>query len=758
MRVSRVSRAIGAAVGVCVSVVSALGPSLDAAANLSTANAANSSTTPRTVASTPSGLPLYEFTRTGTANLPWVASSLVKLTRGATMSAGPRTVERQGVDIVAFATSTHDVSFLSTGTVPTTYLDLTTLLALPAAADAPVPFYDSLGRLNLVYTASNSHVVLVTNTPLSATPVLSHAVGFVHREWIVHDLSALSVSSSRPAGFLAAGQLDATVSANNELIALRTPAGELVCFRVSAQRPVTLVSATLVASSVSSTPSFVGALSDHVANVAAVSSSGHLVVYRNLTGELWTATDVTSQLKTPTLTRYVAGAKTSSVIYLAGVSQATGAVWLSTATLAKGALTWTSVNVTAATANNAAPGPALAGQLAVTLTGTYVSIGGRAADWGNLFEYANNGLKSTWIASDVSAAGGINARTVGAQVAAVDPGGKVNFFAGAVSSPATPGVGIYDVPSNDMSHVISDGWPIIGVTGGLGTSGSPWVQTTATASIPYSPDFQTGSVIQKSAKRTTWLSFWTVSGPSATETVSPATYQAHAFTAGAAVAKQIDQYANFGLNLKPDWVILDPEGYPDLHSQMDGIDVASIKGKAGVVTVTTVSSTPLTTGTKINLIYTGVGSLNISNVPITVTSPHSFTFTGSFVGTLNQTGKVTNQSLMRAWWAATITGWRNGITSVDPSLNPGIYTEMSQYSTMNIANQPMPVFMAIAWGGGGPVAISHSSNVLGFIEFGNRCISGQVQKQLQMFQSPPWNALYNTVQFNPPGYCTPHTP
>jgi hypothetical protein len=718
---------------------------------------AASATTTTTSSPAASGLPLYEFTRTGTSNLPWVATSLKALAGGATMSAGPRTAENAGLDIVAFATATHDVAFVRTGNVANSYVDLGAQLQLPSAQDAPVPFFDSLGRLNLVYVASNSHVILVTNTPLSGTGVLAHATGFVHREWVVHDLSAQSVSTSRPAGFLAAGQLDVAVNATGELIALRTTTGELVSFLVRDQRPIALTSATVIASSISSNPSFVGPLSDLVSQVAAINSAGHLILYRNVTGTTWTSVDLTATTKGPTLTSFVNGAATSTVIYLAGVSQATGAVQLLTGTFAKGALTWTNLNVTAATSSNPAPGPALAGQLAVTLTPTYVSIAGRAADWGNLFDYTNTGTKGAWVATDVSAAGGQNARTVGSQVAAVDPSGTVNFFAGGVSSPATAGVGIYDVPNVDMSHVISDGWPIIGVTGGLGTNSAPWVQTTPSASISTSPDFETGMAIQKSHVRTTWLSFWTVSGPNSSEAVTPATYQAHAYAAGAAVAKQIDQYVNDGLNLKPDWVILDPEGYPDLHSQLDGIDITTITGKSGTVTVTTASSTPLTTGTKVAIIYTGINALNLSNVPITVTSPRTFSFASGWTGTIHA-GKVTNQALMQQWWAATLTGWKNGIASVDPSLNPGIYTEESQYSAMNIANQPMPVFMAIAWGDGGPLPISHSSNVLGFIEFGNRCVSGTVQNQLNMFKSAPWNGLYNTVQFNPPGYCTPSTP
>ena len=92
------------------------------------------------------------------------------------------------------------------------------------------------------------------------------------------------------------------------------------------------------------------------------------------------------------------------------------------------------------------------------------------------------------------------------------------------------------------------------------------------------------------------------------------------------------------------------------------------------------------------------------------------------------------------------------VSSVDPSLNAAIYTEESQYAAAGIANTSMPVFMAIAWGNGGyaTVPIAHSSNVLGFIEFGNVCSSGQVQRQLDMFKSSPWNGRYNTVQLSPP--------
>jgi hypothetical protein len=44
----------------------------------------------------------------------------------------------------------------------------------------------------------------------------------------------------------------------------------------------------------------------------------------------------------------------------------------------------------------------------------------------------------------------------------------------------------------------------------------------------------------------------------------------HGFAAGQWVATQIDAYRGAGLGLKPDWVIFDPEGYPDNHSGLWG--------------------------------------------------------------------------------------------------------------------------------------------------------------------------------------------
>jgi hypothetical protein len=92
------------------------------------------------------------------------------------------------------------------------------------------------------------------------------------------------------------------------------------------------------------------------------------------------------------------------------------------------------------------------------------------------------------------------------------------------------------------------------------------------------PDEFVGQTIQSSHLRVTWLSLWTVSGPGTTPSgcaaekgpITAATFYAHGFAAGQWVATQIDGYRADGLALKPDWVLFDPEGYPDNHSGLWG--------------------------------------------------------------------------------------------------------------------------------------------------------------------------------------------
>ena len=134
------------------------------------------------------------------------------------------------------------------------------------------------------------------------------------------------------------------------------------------------------------------------------------------------------------------------------------------------------------------------------------------------------------------------------------------------SNSGASSVGVYAYP-DPQSNTIADGWPILGITGGMGTTSNPWVDTSQ------SSDFNEGMAIQNSGRQVPWLSFWTVSGPGCGSDPLWAAIQGR--IAGEAVAKKIDGYANLGLNIKPTYVIFDPEGYPDNHSGLDCSDSQS---------------------------------------------------------------------------------------------------------------------------------------------------------------------------------------
>ena len=300
----------------------------------------------------------------------------------------------------------------------------------------------------------------------------------------------------------------------------------------------------------------------------------------------------------------------------------------------------------------------------------------------------------TWTATDVSVTAGSSARTVGSVVTGVQIGTTLTLFAAGVSTPPPQGVGVYAIPSSKWSKAITDGWPIISETGGLGTQSSPWVGFTSTSSVAQSPDFLIGQSIYNSHKRVTWLSFWTVSGPLKGEKIVASTYYAHGYAAGVWVASQIDQYRGLGVGLKPDWVIFDPEGYPDNHS---GLDAPG----------------------------------------------------GSSAGTL---------ALYATYWKSMLSGWAAGIASVDPKLNAGVYASQSEYRNYSLATSPLPVFVAVAFSGGGPVPVAGASgsNIRGFISFSAQCTpTSTLKSEEATLLNPPWGGQFNTLQFNAGVYCPP---
>jgi hypothetical protein len=354
---------------------------------------------------------------------------------------------------------------------------------------------------------------------------------------------------------------------------------------------------------------------------------------------------------------------------------------------------WTESNVTALTSG----APPLSGALAVEVTPTQVAIAGQAANWGDLFVLSSASGAAPWSATNVSVTAGSSARTVGNIVAGLQAGGQLTLYAAGVNSPPPQGVGVYAIPSAKWSTAITAGWPIISETGGLGTRSAPWVGFTGTTNVAETPDFLLGQAIYNSHKRVTWLSFWTVSGPLAGQPLTTANFYSHGYAAGVWVATQIDSYRSLGVGLKPDWVILDPEGYPDNHSALDAPAGASAATLATYAT----------------------------------------------------------------YWAAMLQGWQQGIQSVDPSLNAAVYAAQSEYRNYQLSSLAMPVFVALAFGGNGPVPVAGAtgSNVRGFISFGAVCTpTSTLENEAATLENPPWAGQFNTLQFNAGVYCAPPSP
>jgi hypothetical protein len=521
---------------------------------------------------------------------------------------------------------------------------------------------------------------------------------------IATDLSALT-------GVTAAnGIASIQVIGQNALVAARTLSNNIETFPLSwdSAQPVPYLSAPAVNVSLATASSTAASdptvLATPTPALVTTSLNGDVLLY-TATGtgaNPWAVQDLTTMTAGSKVTGTLATAATAASVYVTALSANGNVELFSTpaSTLASPALpapagtvtpsAWTALNVTAAT-----PGaPPLSGSIFLDATASQLTIAGPAANWGDLFAFTNVAPATTWSATDVSVTAGRSARTVGGVVTGFHVGTPLDLFAAGINSPPLQGVGVYAIPSNKWSQAITDGWPIISETGALGTQSAPWVGFTSAKSVASSPDFLIGQSIYNSHKRVTWLSFWTVSGPMANEIRKPATYFNHGFAAGAWVATQIDQYRGLGVGLKPDWVIFDPEGYPDNHSGLDA------PGGSSSATI----------------------------------------------------------ALYASYWSAMLQGWAQGLASVDPSLNAGVYTSQSEYRNYSIAAQPLPVFMAVAFGGGGPIPVSGASgsNVRGFIAFSAVCSpNASLKAEETTLLNPPWAGQFNTLQFNAGVYCHP---
>jgi hypothetical protein len=716
----------------------------------------------------PKGLPIFQFVSSGSGPLPWNAFSLENSIAKTTMIGGPHAASNATQGVIAYRTSLGHLDLYTQGVGgPGQWTDLSNHNSLPPPAADPIPFFDPSGNVDLLYVDSNGHVNLLSkNDPVST---IWHSVrgNSAWRANVVTDLSALSgvVAANGLASIQVAG-LGATVAfrtaTNNlEVLQLGWSTGQPVPYLTSVPGGVSGTSTTVTnptttttlkattttvkattttvkattttapgattttvktttttvkatttttkATTTTTIPPTTAVASDPlvlpgtVASFAITTNRGDVVVYTNSGSSLstWSALNVTTLTLAPKVAGSLAMGSSATSVVIAGLTSS-GAVELfsspitSSTSTVKGHVAlaaspiWSSFNVTGA----AAGAPPLSGSIFISVTGLQTSIAGQAANWGDLFSFTNLTGSPTWSSTDVSVTAGSAARTVGGVVAGVQMGSTLTLYAAGVNSPPPQGVGVYAIPSAKWSQAINDGWPIISETGGLGTQSPPWVGFTYTKNVASSPDFLIGQSIYNSHKRVTWLSFWTVSGPMNSEVQATTTYYNHGFASGAWVASQIAQYRGLGVGLKPDWVIFDPEGYPDNHS---GLDAPGGSSSATIARYAT-------------------------------------------------------------YWKAMLAGWSAGIASIDPSLNAGVYASQSEYRNYGLATQSMPVFVAVAFGNGGPIPVAGASgsNIRGFISFNATCSpTSTLKAQEQTLLNPPWAGQFNTLQFNAGVYCAP---
>ncbi len=712
-----------------------------------------------TTTAAPAGLPIYQFNDSGTGPLPWNAASLEGAIAHTTMLGAPHGASNGSEGVLAYRTNKNQLALYTkklVGGQSWTNLSVPAN-SLPTPSADPIPFFDPSGNVDLLYIDTDAHVIVLSqNDPISAA--WHHLRGdSAWRPYVATDLSALCGQNAANglASILVSG-LNALVayrtvnntievaqlgwaqghpipfmtsSPGNVTVAAQTPTSTTTTTRpvttttipvptttipvttttkpvTTTTKPVTTTTATTTTIPITS----VTVASDPVVipgpvpTFVTTSNVGDVLVYTNTGSTLntWTVLDVTTLTLAPKVGGTLAMAYNATSVDIAALTSAGSVELFSTPTPAVISLTshaslpapvWGALNVTSV----ATGAPPLGGSIYVSASTTGVTIDGQAANWGDLFALSNATGSPTWTATDVSATGGTSARTVGDAITGIQVGTTLTLYAAGVSSPPPQGVGVYAIPSAKWSQAITDGWPIVSETGGLGTQSAPWVGFTSTKNVAYSPDFLMGQSIYNSHKRVTWLSFWTVSGPLKSEPQQPSTYYNHGLAAGAWVATQIDQYRALGVGLKPDWVILDPEGYPDNHSGLDA------PGGSSAATITKYAS----------------------------------------------------------YWSAMLKGWTDGIASVDPTLNAGVYASQSEYRNYNLVTQSMPVFVAVAFGNGGPIPVAGASgsNIRGFISFSASCSPlSTLQQEEATLLNPPWSGQFNTLQFNAGVYCPPPSP
>ena len=355
-------------------------------------------------------------------------------------------------------------------------------------------------------------------------------------------------------------------------------------------------------------------------------------------------------------------------------------------------------------------------------------------------------------------------------------------------------IGVYAYPSQPANAALQDGWQIIGTTGALGSEVSPWVRS------PNSVDRAAGQAIQDSGKSTPWMSYWTVSGPSASTNTGLSEGQSLA-VGNYRVVLQCDGNLVVYQGNSALWSTGTGNGNTVCGGPSDPHLVLVMQGSDGNLVLYAPYNVPRwASGSHLSnasMILMCDGSLNVDSVEGArypdhgwsdgvsrgcSASPSEFYNTGKTAGAnvrnainayglaikprfviLDAEGYPDSNSGLdaagSAQWAEMIRGWADGITNMhtDSSLNPGFYSTMSDYVSYNLRSINVPFFVAVAFGAnnGGIVPPQRlpgvdGANIQGVVAFySGPSFSVQCATVKQAEASIlSWGYRYNTLQFD----------
>ena len=718
---------------------------------------------------TTAGLPIFSYAKTNTTPLPWDATPLKSVMANTTMAGSPYVgLSGSGSTLLAWRSPQ---GYAMVNLTPTSGTSRTICIQcqgsrLPLAASDPVVFIDAQENLQVIFLSTTGRLLLVTIWA-DVDPGWEHfKVKPVSRQFVTaRDLSTT-------AGVTFAVTPSTMLVSDGLALIGRTTTNHLIYMHVPSTWPLRVTTAdvrditTLVNDAgVSGNPTWLPGTTTFVAT----DTAGHIMQYRlasdcvlaPATCSAVTTQDITLATSAPLTTADLRLTMTPTGVALVGLTS-TGVATLFRGTGSAGVYTWNDIDI-----STPSSAPSLVDAPFVINSGSTIYVAAKARNWGDLFIISNETGASTWKSVDVSMTGGSDAQTVGGGIDGVVTSAGLVLYAGGVATPPPTGTGLYAIPQSKNSAAIADGWPSIGITGGLGTLSAPWVAVKSSNNdIKNSQDFLVGKAIADSHKRTAWLSYWTVSGPTSGEKVTSDVYYAHAFAAGVAVANTIGKYRGLGLGLKPDWVIIDPEGYPDYHSCLDGVNTIAKWCPPWSPQLWTAYATGWADG---------LTSVDKALKPAMYATQNEYK-----LGALNTLTMPVFLAVAFKWFSTSVTAPVTiGATSMTVADSSGLYAGQKIYfrdsagpefaqiaSSYNGTNLTVPFASplrkahantAVVNGISPPVRLSTTkgNNLIGYIAFGSSNACLVAPWQIQLFNSAPWAGLYNSLQFDGGVYCRP---